>query len=55
MEILKPEQLWFTEKNDTGCTEVFSASDFKDIKDLYSRSLEELYRLGRFGAKPRGL
>ncbi len=55
MEILEPGQLWFTEKNDQGCTEIFSAADFKDIKKLQQRSLEELYRLGRFGAKPRGI
>ncbi len=55
MEILKPHQLWFTEKNDGGYTEIFSAADFKDIKKLYQRNLEELYRLGRFGAKPRGI
>lgn len=55
MEILEPSQLWFTEKNDKGYTEIFSAADFKDIKKLQQRSLEELYRLGRFGAKPRGI
>ena len=55
MEILKPSQLWFTEKNDRGCTEIFSAADFKDIKKLHQRNLEELYRLGKFGAKPRGI
>ena len=55
MDILEPSQLWFTEKNDKGYTEIFSAADFKDIKKLQQRSLEELYRLGRFGAKPRGI
>ncbi len=55
MEILEPSQLWFTEKNDRGYTEIYSAADFKDIKKLQQRSLEELYRLGRFGAKPRGI
>ena len=55
MEILEPSQLWFTQKNDRGYTEIYSAADFKDIKKLQQRSLEELYRLGRFGAKPRGI
>lgn len=55
MEILEPHQLYFTEKNDQGQTEIFSAADFTDIKDLYKRNLEELYRIGRFGAKPRGI
>jgi AAA15 family ATPase/GTPase len=34
MEILQPNQLWFTEKNDQGQTEIFSAADFTDIKDI---------------------
>lgn len=55
MEILKPNQLWFTEKNDQGQTEIFSAADFTDIQEIEKRNLEELYRIGRFGAKPRAL
>jgi len=53
MEFLKPEQLWFAEKNDQGQTELFSAAAFTDIKDLYEKDLEMLYRVGKFGAKPR--
>jgi len=53
MEFLIPEQLWFAEKNDQGQTELFSAAAFTDIKDLYQKDLETLYRVGRFGAKPR--
>jgi hypothetical protein len=55
MKILKPYQLWFTEKNEQGQTEVFSATDFEDLQNIYERNLEELYRIGRFGATPRGL
>jgi AAA15 family ATPase/GTPase len=55
MELLTPEQLWFAEKNDDGQTELFSAADFQDIKALHQKNLENLYRLGRFGATPRGL
>jgi len=53
MEFLIPEQLWFAEKNDQGQTALFSAAAFTDIKDLYQKDLETLYRVGRFGAKPR--
>lgn len=53
MEILKPAELWFTEKNDEGYTDIFSAVDFEDIKQLHNRNLEKLYRIGRFGAKPK--
>lgn len=55
MNILKPEQLWFTEKNDHGNSEIFSASHFEDIRNLHNRNIENLYRIGRFGAKPRGI
>ncbi|MEN8215153.1 MAG: AAA family ATPase [Pseudomonadota bacterium] len=55
MEMLMPEQLWFAEKNDKGQTEFFPAADFQDIKDLHQKNLEKLYRIGRFGATPRGL
>lgn len=55
MNILEPHQLWFTEKNDDGETEVFSANDFKDISKFGKEHLEELYRIGRFGAVPRGI
>lgn len=55
MDFLTPDQLWFAEKDDEGRTEVFSAADFKDIRDLRKKSLEKLYRLGRFGASPRSL
>jgi len=56
MEILELHQLWFAEKNDQGYTELFSVADFEDIKKLLKRnSIEELYRVGRFGAIPRGI
>ncbi len=56
MEILMPEQLWFTEKSAQGKTSVFCAVDFGDsIQNLYEKDLELLYRAGRFGAKPREL
>jgi len=55
MEFLKPEQLWFAEKNDQGQTELFSAAQFHDLKELLEDNLEELYRIGRFGATPRGI
>ncbi|ETR73629.1 MAG: hypothetical protein OMM_06827 [Candidatus Magnetoglobus multicellularis str. Araruama] len=55
MDMLLPEELWFTEKSDNGDTTIFSASHFEDIQDIYEKSLEKLYRIGRFGAKPRGI
>ena len=55
MNILSPEQLWFSEKDDNGNTELFSAIHFDDIDHIHEKNLEKLYRIGRFGAKPRGL
>ncbi|MDM8568987.1 ATP-binding protein [Thiotrichales bacterium HSG1] len=55
MNLLEPEQLWSTEKNELGETEIFSADDFNDISNLQKDNLEQLYKIGRFGAVPRGL
>lgn len=53
MEILKPEQLWFVEKNEDGHSEFYCAANVQGIKDLHKKSLETLYRIGRFGATPK--
>ncbi len=53
MEILKPEQLWFAEKNENGHSEFYCAANVQGIKDLHKKSLETLYRIGRFGATPK--
>jgi AAA15 family ATPase/GTPase len=53
MEILKPEQLWFVEKNENGHSEFYCAANVQGIKDLHKKSLETLYRIGRFGATPK--
>ena len=55
MKMLLPDELWFTEKTDNGDTAIFSASHFEDIQDVHDKDLEKLYRIGRFGAKPRGI
>lgn len=55
MDILQPEQLWFAEKNNRGETELFCAANFVDIEEIHKKSLEKLYRIGRFGAKPKGI
>jgi AAA15 family ATPase/GTPase len=48
---LRYDQVWFTEKNQFGSTELFSAQDFEDIPE--NVSLSELYESGFFRAKPR--
>lgn len=53
MDILKPEQLWFVEKNEEGHSQCYCAADVQGIKDIHKKSLETLYRIGRFGATPK--
>jgi AAA15 family ATPase/GTPase len=48
-EILRRDQVWFTEKNLDGATNVYSLSDYKPRKD---QNLEAAYLGGRFGAIP---
>jgi len=55
MEILSPEQLWFAEKNEQGHSDFYCAANVTGIPDLYKKNLETLYRIGRFGAKPKFL
>lgn len=48
---LRKDQLWFSEKNNYGSSELYSAQDFDDIPE--NVSLGELYDTGFFRAKPR--
>ncbi len=48
-EILRRDQVWFTEKNLDGATNVYPLSDYKPRKD---QNLEAAYLGGRFGAIP---
>lgn len=48
---LRKDQVWFTEKNKYGSSELYSAQDFEDIPE--NVSLGELYDTGFFRAKPR--
>ena len=49
-DILRKDAIWFTEKEEDGSTELYSASDFNDFrKEL---SYFNYYKLGKFGAVP---
>jgi uncharacterized protein len=48
---LRNDQVWFTEKNKYGSTELYSAQDFENIP--VNVSLGKLYDSGFFRAKPR--
>jgi len=48
-QILRRDQVWFTEKNQEGATVLFPLTDFKPRKD---QNIEVAYLHGRFGAIP---
>ena len=50
-ERFRKDQLWFTEKNKFGATELFSAQDFSEVRD--STPLDKWYLNGKFGGKPK--
>ncbi|AXE37884.1 AAA family ATPase [Acidipropionibacterium virtanenii] len=47
---LEPDQVWFTEKNVEGATELFSLDDFPRHRDA---NIARRYLAGRYGAVPR--
>lgn len=49
LDLLRRDELWFTEKNPQGATTLYSMSDFKVRTDL---KIEKGYLHGRFGAIP---
>lgn len=48
--IMRADQIWFTQKNEYGESELYSAQDFEDMK--INVPFEKWYRAGRFGALP---
>ena len=49
LELLRRDQIWFTEKNEHGATVLIPLSDFKPRKD---QNIASAYLHGRFGAIP---
>jgi uncharacterized protein len=47
--LLRRDQIWFTEKRSDGSTELYPLSDFKVRNDL---AIDKAYLDGRFGAVP---
>jgi energy-coupling factor transporter ATP-binding protein EcfA2 len=48
-DLLRRDEIWFAEKNDSGATSLYSLLDFKVRKDL---EIRKHYLQGRFGAIP---
>lgn len=48
--LLRKDQIWFTEKNDFGVTELYSLQDFDGVRE--DTPFEKWYMAGKFGALP---
>jgi len=48
--LFRKDQIWFTEKNRCGATELFSLSDFDDVPD--NVPFDQWYMRGKFGGQP---
>lgn len=48
--LMRVDQIWFSEKDNMGASQLFSVQDFEGISIL--APVEQWYRAGRFGAKP---
>ncbi|MCP4346784.1 MAG: ATP-binding protein [Desulfobacterales bacterium] len=49
-ELFRKDQIWFTEKNKFGGTELFSVSDFEGVSD--NIPFDQWYMKGKFGGQP---
>ncbi len=49
-ELLRADQIWFTEKTPEGATELFSAQDFDGVRE--DVPFDKWYMAGKFGAVP---
>jgi AAA15 family ATPase/GTPase len=49
-DMFRSDQIWFTEKNQFGETELYSAQDFEDVRE--DIPFDKWYMAGKFGALP---
>ena len=49
-DLLRKDNIWFTEKNEDASTNLYSLSDFKAVNRI--TSLQKAYKYGKFGAIP---
>ena len=50
-DLIRKDSVWFTEKNDSGVTDLYKLTDFRGVNRL--SSIREAYRNKRFGATMR--
>jgi AAA15 family ATPase/GTPase len=51
-ELFRRDQIWFTEKNKSGATNLYSMSDYKERKPRKGEAMQKGYLSGRYGAIP---
>ena len=51
-ELFRRDQIWFTEKNEEGATQLYSMSDYKERKPRKGEAMQKGYLAGRYGAIP---
>ncbi len=51
-DVIRRDAVWFTQKNENGATELYSAADFDTSVIRKSSSLLNVYETGKLGAKP---
>lgn len=49
-DLFRKDSVWFTEKNESGHTDIYSLVEFKGLKRI--SSIQKAYRGGKFGASP---
>lgn len=49
--LLRADQVWLAEKDNDGCSHLYSVQDFEDVSII--PPMEKWYRSGRFGALPK--
>lgn len=49
-DLLRKDSIWFTNKKESGSTELYSLADFKGVNRI--NSLQKAYKYGKFGATP---
>jgi hypothetical protein len=50
-DILRKDEIWFTEKNENNETNIYSLAEFKDVR--FDKRIVNDYLLGRYGAIPK--
>lgn len=51
-ELFRRDQIWFTEKDKGGATQLYSMSDYKERKPRKGEAMQKGYLSGRYGAIP---